>query len=74
MTKKQITTAMAGISNTTVSGSESTSAPPMRAPLIAPSSRAATSSPAARAVSTARPGIDRERDQISAISSGSQTT
>ena len=50
------------------------SMPPTRAPMMAPDSSAATRNPAARAVMVARPSMRRERDQIRAISSGSQTT
>jgi hypothetical protein len=74
MTKKQTTMRTAGTSRTTVRGSTSTSAPPARAPRIAPPSSAATRSPAAFAVIFDRPSIRRERDQMRAISSGSHTT
>ena len=74
ITKKHTTMRIAGTSSTTVSGSVSISAPPTSAPTIAPVSSAATRKPAARAVMTDRPSMRRERDQMSAISSGSHTT
>ena len=74
ITKKQTTMSTAGTSSTAVSGRVSINAPPTSAPTIAPSSSAATRKPAARAVMTERPSMRRDRDQISAISSGSHTT
>ncbi len=74
ITKKHTTISTAGTSSTTVSGSASMSAPPTSAPTIAPPSSAATRNPAARAVMIERPSMRRARDQMRAISSGSQTT
>ena len=74
ITKKHAAMSTAGTSSTAVSGSTSMSAPPTRAPMIAPPSSAATRMPAAFAVIAELPSMRRARDQISAISSGSQTT
>ena len=74
ITTKHAMTATAGTSRSTVIGRASASAPADSAPAIAPSSCAATSRPAALRVIAAGRSAERLRDQMSATSSGSQTT